>query len=109
MAKKTSKKPKNTAPKPKQERLLDDMPKVPALDRLCAKLSLVRESKNDLATEEKGLIQDALRRMKDANVVTYKAHGVELVRVQGDEKVRVRLVDDDNGGAADGEDSGDAE
>lgn len=106
MAKKAAKKDKPK--KPKQERLLDDMPKVPALDKVCRRLADVREEKNDLALEEKGLVQDALRRMKDARVVTYKAHGVELVLVQGDEKLRVRLVDDDNGDSTDGGD-GDGE
>lgn len=100
-AKKATKKAAPKARRPRQPRLIDDMPKVRALDHICERLSGVREDKNELVAEEKGLIQNALAQMQHHDVRRYKAHGIELFRVQGDEKVRVRLVDDDNGDADD--------
>lgn len=40
----------------------------------------------------KGLRQNALEQMKRDNKTVAKAHGIELVRVPGEEKVRARLV-----------------
>jgi hypothetical protein len=91
--------PKKAAPraaKPKQQRLLDDMPRVRALDRLCEGLADVRERRNNDNAEEKALLQSALRELVKHNTPIYKAHGVELVHVKGDDKIRMRLVDDDN-------------
>lgn len=58
--KKTEKKkaPKAAKPRIKQQRLggMEDMPAVPALDRLAASLASCREDKNELIETEKGHI-----------------------------------------------------
>lgn len=93
------KKAKAAPRKPKAQRLPEmDIPKIRSLDRICESIADVRESKNEAAKEEKGLLQNALREMQKHSQQVYKAHGVELVWVHGDDKVRVRLIDDDSSG-----------
>jgi hypothetical protein len=75
-----------------------DQPKVRSLDSICEKLSDVRETLNDARKKEKELIGNALAALKNHSLQGYRAHGIELYRVAGDEKVRVRIVDSDEGG-----------
>jgi hypothetical protein len=117
MAKKTAKKkksekkkaPKATKPKrAKQPRLggMEDMPAVPALDRVAESLASCREEKNTLVETEKGLIQRAMDLMHSNGRTIYKAHGIELVLVPGGDKLRVRLREDgesDNESGTEGE------
>lgn len=110
-AKKTAPKPKKVKapkpPRPKPQRLFDDLPALPKLDRILERMHEVREEANDLATEEKGLKQSALREMSTHKRTVYKAHGVQVTRVSGDEKLTVKLVNDDNGGQSDEDDDAD--
>ena len=71
------------------------------LDGFCEALAGSREKKNALVADEKGYQQGALQAMRKRNVTVYKHDGVELVRVPGDEKVRVRLVKGEAGDGAD--------
>lgn len=91
------------AAKPKQQRLLDDMPKDRVLDQICETIHEAMESTNDAATTIKQEKARALARMANKNTPLYRAHGVELAYVPGDAKIRAKLIDSDEGG----EDPGD--
>jgi hypothetical protein len=113
MAKKTKKAAKAKSPKtakkaPQQERLLDDMPKDKRLDGICRELASIRDEKNKMITEETAQTQLALRilQSKPKGEQHYKAHKIELVLVAGDEKLRVRKVNDDNGDRAGDDETG---
>ena len=54
-----------------------------------------RERINALRTDEKADLQAALREMHNGNVVVYRHAGVEMVRVPGEEKIRVRTTKED--------------
>jgi hypothetical protein len=98
--------PVRHAPKPKREkqvRLLDDMPHDIVLDRICSTIhdALVDVNEgNNTVKQEKA---KALARMAAKNAPIYRAHGVELIYVPGDAKIRCKLTDSDEGG----EDPGD--
>jgi hypothetical protein len=64
------------------------------LDNICEGIADERAQKNRCDLEEKGLIQSALKAMQQANISVYKHGGVELARVPGSEKLRVRLTKD---------------
>lgn len=90
-----------TAPKPRpKNQPLPGMKlaKDRRMDTICSGIAETRAQLNDLRATEKGLLQNALQRLRAIGETVYKAHGVELARVPGDEKVRVRLVDSDEGG-----------
>lgn len=78
--------------------------RIPALDKIAGSLADVRANKNDLNVTEKALLGNALALMKQHERKFWKAHGIELIRVTGDDKVRARLVADDN---TEGGDEGD--
>lgn len=80
--------------------------RVEALDDIAASIADCREKKNALAAEEKQLLLTALRLLQEHKRTVWKHEGVELVRVPGDEHVRVRLV---KGEAADDEDDDDGD
>ena len=100
--KKPSPKPKSK-PKPKprksgpRSQVLPGMEQVRniRLDRLCESIGEAREQMNRLRQEEKGDAQMALREMHDQRVEVYRHAGVELVRVPGEEKLRVRTTKED--------------
>ena len=60
------------------------------LDRLCEGIAENREQTNQLRGEEADMLRQALDVMRDAKVHTYRFAGVELARVPGEEKLRVR-------------------
>ena len=62
------------------------------LDNLCEAIAEVRTTMNNAKQEEIGLIQAALQTMVKREVSVYKHGGVELARVPGAERLRVRLV-----------------
>lgn len=62
------------------------------LDRFCESIGEGREEMNRLRGEEKGDMQGALREMHDKSITAYRHAGVELVRVPGEEKLRVRTT-----------------
>ena len=51
----------------------------------------------------KGLKLKALTELRKHDRIVYKAHGIELVLVPGDEKVRARLISGEGAAEADGE------
>lgn len=65
------------------------------LDHICESILDERAAKNAATTEEQGLIATALQEMQKKNVTVYKHGGVELVRVPGADKLRVRLSKED--------------
>ena len=62
------------------------------LDNLCESIAEHRSAKNNAATGEVSDIQAALQRMQAKGWTVYKHGGVELARVPGAEKLRVRLT-----------------
>ena len=62
------------------------------LDNLCEGIAEVRARMNAARQEESGLVVSALQQMVAKKVTVYKHNGVELARVPGAEKLRVRLV-----------------
>lgn len=86
------------AKKPKDQELPGmEIAKDRSLHRYCGSIAEVRASLNDAKTTEKGLLGKALARMQETQIQVYKAHGVELIHVHGDDKIRVRLISDDSG------------
>lgn len=65
---------------------------IPDLDTICAALSEIRQSQADLRADEQGHMQTALNIMRKKNRTSYRQHGVELARVPGEEKLRVRTT-----------------
>ncbi len=62
------------------------------LDNICEGIGDERGRMNAAKTEEKGLIQAALQRMQKRGLSVFRHAGVELARVPGAEKLRVRLT-----------------
>lgn len=62
------------------------------LDHICESIGEARTQMNDAKQEEGGLIQTALQVMQNGKVTVYRHGGVELARVPGAEKLRVRLT-----------------
>lgn len=76
-----------------QDRALPGMGKarITRLDNLCHGLAEVRATMAACRSEEGDLERAALAVMHQHNVNSYQASGVELVRVPGEEKLRVRV------------------
>lgn len=70
------------------------------LDNLCESIAEQREKMNSARVEEQSDIAAALQEMQKRGIHTFKHNGVELARVPGAEKLRVRLTKD-NGDASD--------
>jgi hypothetical protein len=83
------------APLPGFEQIRDRV-----LDRLCESIGTQREVMNEAKQIERSDIGAALSRMVGKDTTIYKHHGVELIRVPGADKLRVRLTKDDAGTAA---------
>lgn len=62
------------------------------LDNVCEAIGEERRQMNAAKQEEQGLIQSALQVMQRDGVTVYRHSGVELARVPGAEKLRVRLT-----------------
>ena len=62
------------------------------LEKLASGVADERHTQAESRQTEAGLLQAAHRRMKQLKRMTFKAQGVEFVRVPGDEKLRVRLT-----------------
>jgi hypothetical protein len=60
------------------------------LDRLCESIGDARDQMNQLRADEAGDTQAALTRMRERKITTYQHAGVEMARVPGEEKLRVR-------------------
>ncbi len=80
------------------------------LDQICEAIGEERERMNAAKTEERGLITGALQEMQRANLSVFRHGGVELSRVPGAEKLRVRLTKEEgDAGAEDLETGGPVE
>ncbi len=64
------------------------------LDNVCESIAEERETMNAAKTKEKQLTATALQVMQIGKVTVYKHAGVELIRVPGADKLRIRLVED---------------
>lgn len=64
------------------------------LDNLCESIAEHRATMNAARTEEQSDISAALHEMQKKGIHTFKHNGVELARVPGAEKLRVRLTKD---------------
>jgi hypothetical protein len=62
------------------------------LDNICEGIAEERGTMNAAKQQETGLIQSALQVMTGKGIQVYKHGGVELARVPGAEKLRVRLT-----------------
>lgn len=90
----TRKAPASTRRKGPRSQTLPGMDQVRnrKLDNLCEAIGEERNRMNAAKQEEQASIQAALQVMQRDNVTVYKHAGVELARVPGAEKLRVRLV-----------------
>ncbi len=70
------------------------------LDQVCEAIGEERERMNAAKTEERGLITGALQEMQRANLSVFRHGGVELSRVPGAEKLRVRLTKEEGDAGA---------
>lgn len=87
------------------------------LDRLCESIGETRDTMNKLRADEAGDERAALQRMRAKELTTYRHAGVELARVPGEEKLRVRTSraaataetadEGEEGDAGTGEETGD--
>lgn len=78
------------------------------LDRFCESIGETRDSINELKGEEADLCRGALRSMRLHEVMSYRHAGVELVRVIGEDKLRVRTTEDEATAGAGVEETDDA-
>jgi hypothetical protein len=62
------------------------------LDNTCNSIAETREEINTLRADETAFEQTALRQMRTHGITSYRHAGVELVRVPGEEKLRVRTA-----------------
>lgn len=78
--------------------------RIKPLDDIAATIAENREDMNKLRADDAGHLQTALGLMRRYNRTSWRAHGVELVRVPGEEKLRVRTTK--AGATAETEDEG---
>ncbi len=64
--------------------------RIKVLDDVCRSIAEVREAKNALRATEGDHLIAALKAMRKHEKTTWRHAGVELVRVPGEEKLRVR-------------------
>lgn len=64
------------------------------LDNICESIADERAVMNAASLEEKSLISSALQVMQEKKLTVWKHGGVELVRVPGADKLRVKLTKD---------------
>lgn len=93
-------KPKASAPRRPKAQALPGMEiaKDRLMDQFCESMADVREVKSDATKSEKDINKNALARMLATGRKLYRAHGIEFMHVHGDDKVRVRAIDSDEGG-----------
>ncbi|HLX21654.1 MAG TPA: hypothetical protein VKR23_16025 [Gaiellaceae bacterium] len=66
--------------------------RIRGLDDICTSIAETREQMNGLRAEETGLESNALKLMRKHQKTSWRHAGVELVRVPGEEKLRVRTA-----------------
>ena len=77
--------------------------RIKELDDVAADIADDRKQMNELRTQEGEDLNRALKLMKKHLKQTWRAHGVELVRVPGEEKLRVRTSREQATGEVEGE------
>lgn len=87
-------KAKSSRPKGPRSQSLPGMSEVrnTRLDNICEGIAEERQQKNAADLEEKQLTSTALQVMQSSKISAYRHAGVELARVPGAEKLRVRLT-----------------
>lgn len=70
-------------------------PRNAVLERLCGSIEEQRAVMNAARQQEKGDLQAALQEMQRRDLSQFVYAGVELTRVTGADKLRVRVVDDE--------------
>ena len=70
--------------------------RIAALDEACESIGEIRDSMAELRADEKTHKGHALTAMRKHNRTTWKHAGVELARVPGEEKLRVRKTKGEN-------------
>lgn len=77
--------------KPKDQPLagMEDV-RIDELDDICGHISDVREELNTARQQENEHLQAALGLLREHKKMSWSAHGVELIRVPGQEKIRCR-------------------
>lgn len=79
------------------------------LDNLCEGIADCRGQKNAAVTEEKSLDASALQVMVQQGITVYRHGGVELARIPGAEKLRVRMTKEEGDAGAEDLEPSDAE
>lgn len=87
--------PIRTRPKAQALPGMEHMGQDAVLDRLCRSIGERRGTMADLRADDAGDMQAALNRMRVIGRAAYRQHGVELARVPGEEKLRVRTSRDE--------------
>lgn len=105
-AKKKTKAPKKKGPR---SQALPGMEQVRStrLDNLCESIGDERASMNKAKQEETGLIQAALQEMQRKGITVYRHAKIELARVPGAEKLRVRVTKEEGDAGSSDLDTGD--
>lgn len=82
---------KPPARRPRQAPLggMEDV-RIRALDECAASIAEIRDQMNELRSQEGDYLKNALKLMRKHERTSWRAAGVELVRVPGEEKLRVR-------------------
>lgn len=83
--------------------------RITALDDVAGTMSDIREQINDLRGQEAETLQSALNLMRKHDKMTWRAHGVEFVRVPGEEKLRCRTTKEKATAETEDGDGGDLE
>ena len=66
--------------------------RISALDNVCEAIAEIRGEKNELIQREGEQMNIGLKEMRKNGKTTWRHAGVELVRVPGEEKLRVRTT-----------------
>jgi hypothetical protein len=105
-ARKAARKPeRKPSRRPKQPTFSEMGPlKDRQLSKLASRVADERHIQSESKSTEDGLKVSAQRRMQALGATTFTDHGVEFIRVPGEEKFRVRLTGEDTalGGATEG-------
>lgn len=72
------------------------------LDNLCESIGEARDKMNTAKVDERSDVQAALKRMQSRNLNVYRHSKVELSRVPGGEKLRVRVVKEESDASVQG-------
>lgn len=89
----TFREPKEPASSPRSQTLPGmDQVRSRRLDNICEAIADCRERMNTARTEETQLDASALQTMVKAGIPVYRHSGIELARIPGAEKLRVRVT-----------------